>query len=199
MKKTPRVVRDTLELTLEYGFVKLYNAKKMNETINAKYDWKHDSCRIQQQEETTTSNATKPCTRIAHVNIEAIAYPSSYDSLTQETSTKDSNAAFPKILIYLWPLQGAVAGIVLLGLWKYLFKKASQCNQVAVLLPLLLPFASAAVCFRTKTKPPKPTDSDKSKRSRLRLRLRLRLKPGLMIVFTVFPRYTVLILGECSS
>ena len=25
MKKTPRVVRDTLELTLEYGFVKLYN------------------------------------------------------------------------------------------------------------------------------------------------------------------------------
>ena len=75
IKKTPRIVNDTLELTLEYGFIKLYNAKKVNETMNAKYDWKHDSCRNQQ----TASGDTKSCTRIAYVDIEAIAYPSTIE------------------------------------------------------------------------------------------------------------------------
>ena len=155
MKKTPRVVRDTLELTLEYGFVKLYNAKKMNETINAKYDWKHDSCRIQQQE-TTPSNATKPCTSIAHVNIEAIAYPSSYDSLTQETSAKDSNAVSQKSLFISGLFQGAVAGIVLLGLWKYLFKKLLSATKWLF---------CCLFCCRLRP-PPSASERRRSRRSR---------------------------------
>ena len=155
MKKTPRVVRDTLELTLEYGFVKLYNAKKMNETINAKYDWKHDSCRIQQQE-TTPSNATKPCTSIAHVNIEAIAYPSSYDSLTQETSAKDSNAVSQKSLFISGLFQGAIAGIVLLGLWKYLFKKLLSATKWLF---------CCLFCCRLRP-PPSASERRRSRRSR---------------------------------
>jgi hypothetical protein len=129
MKKTPRVVSDTLELTLEYGFVKLYNAKKVNETINAKYDWKHDSCRNHQPPTGTTATTIKPCTRIAHVNIEAIAYPTSYDSLIEAASPKASNAISQKSLFISGLFQGAVAGLLLLALWKYFIKNVLRAIE----------------------------------------------------------------------
>ena len=119
IKNTPRIVNDTLELTLEYGFIKLYNAKKVNETMNAKYDWKHDSCRNQR----TASGDTKSCTRIAHVDIEAIAYPSTIEYLTKDKTTDASNVVSQKSWFISGLFQGALAGAVLIGLWKCVFKK----------------------------------------------------------------------------
>ena len=112
-------MNDTLELTLEYGFIKLYNAKKVNETMNAKYDWKHDSCRNQR----TASGDTKSCTRIAHVDIEAIAYPSTIEYLTKDKTTDASNVVSQKSWFISGLFQGALAGAVLIGLWKCVFKK----------------------------------------------------------------------------
>jgi hypothetical protein len=109
--------------------VKLYNAKKVNETINAKYDWKHDSCRNHQPPTSTTASIIKPCTRIAHVNIEAIAYPTSYDSLIEVASPKASNAISKKSLFISGLFQGAVAGLLLLALWKYFIKNVLRAIE----------------------------------------------------------------------